>query len=158
MTHQKSKLTIDDIGKRLGLTPQFLFEAAKTAETQYELFDLPKKSGGARTICTPKGELKRVQRAILEELLQQFEMPEFVHGCVKGRSIVTNAKPHVDKPLVLKIDIKDFFGSIKPARVLEIYKDILLDERYEPLTEEREKPTTLKLKFKTLELIDELNK
>lgn len=40
----------------------------------------------------------------------------------------------------------------------EIYKDILLDERYEPLTEEREKPTTLKLKFKTLELIDELNK
>lgn len=40
----------------------------------------------------------------------------------------------------------------------EIYKDILLDKRYEPLTEEREKPTTLKLKFKTLELIDELNK
>ena len=40
----------------------------------------------------------------------------------------------------------------------EIYKGILLDERYEPLTEEREKPTTLKLKFKTLELIDELNK
>ncbi|HYE68102.1 MAG TPA: stage II sporulation protein R [Anaerovoracaceae bacterium] len=40
----------------------------------------------------------------------------------------------------------------------EIYKDILLDERYEPLTEEREKPTTLKLKFKTLELIDELDK
>ena len=40
----------------------------------------------------------------------------------------------------------------------EIYKDILLDERYEPLTEEREKPTILKLKFKTLELIDELDK
>ena len=40
----------------------------------------------------------------------------------------------------------------------EIYKDILLDERYEPLTEERDKPTTLKLKFKTLELIDELDK
>lgn len=40
----------------------------------------------------------------------------------------------------------------------QIYKDILLDERYEPLTEEREKPTTLKLKFKTLELIDELDK
>jgi len=40
----------------------------------------------------------------------------------------------------------------------EIYKDILLDKRYEPLTEEREEPTTLKLKFKTLELIDELDK
>ncbi len=40
----------------------------------------------------------------------------------------------------------------------EIYKDILLSEKYQPLTEEREKPTTLKLKFKTLELVDELNK
>ncbi|HWQ79979.1 MAG TPA: stage II sporulation protein R, partial [Anaerovoracaceae bacterium] len=40
----------------------------------------------------------------------------------------------------------------------EIYKEILLDKKYEPLTEEREKPATLKLKFKTLELIDELDK
>lgn len=40
----------------------------------------------------------------------------------------------------------------------EIYKDILLDAKYEPLTAEREEPTTLKLKFKTLELIDELDK
>lgn len=37
----------------------------------------------------------------------------------------------------------------------EIYQDILLNEKYEPLTEEREKPTTLKLRFKTLELIQE---
>mgnify|MGYP000948649300 CR=1 FL=1 len=42
--------------------------------------------------------------------------------------------------------------------VQEIYKEILLDEKYDPLTREREKPATLKLKFKTLELIDELNK
>lgn len=40
----------------------------------------------------------------------------------------------------------------------DIYKDILLDKKYEPLTEEKEKPTILKLKFKTLELIDELDK
>ena len=40
----------------------------------------------------------------------------------------------------------------------EIYTDILLDKKYEPLTAEKEKPTTLKLKFKTLELIDELDK
>lgn len=42
--------------------------------------------------------------------------------------------------------------------VQEIYKEILLDKKYDPLTEEREKPATLKLKFKTLELIDELDK
>lgn len=42
--------------------------------------------------------------------------------------------------------------------VQEIYNDILLDKKYEPLTRNYDKPTTLKLKFKTLELIDELNK
>lgn len=40
----------------------------------------------------------------------------------------------------------------------ELYKDILLSKKYQPLTEERKEPTTLKLKFKTLELVDELNK
>ncbi|MDD3169820.1 MAG: stage II sporulation protein R [Eubacteriales bacterium] len=40
----------------------------------------------------------------------------------------------------------------------EIYKDVLLNEKYQPLTEEREKPTTLKLRYKTLEQIDELDK
>jgi len=42
--------------------------------------------------------------------------------------------------------------------IAEIYKEILLDEKYQPLLQEYDKPTTLKLKFKTLELIDELNK
>lgn len=42
--------------------------------------------------------------------------------------------------------------------VKEIYKDILLNEKYDPLTEEKEKPAILKLKFKTLELLDELDK
>ena len=37
----------------------------------------------------------------------------------------------------------------------EIYQDILMDGKYKPLTEERDKPVTLKLKFKTLELIGE---
>ncbi|MBK8224359.1 MAG: RNA-directed DNA polymerase [Candidatus Obscuribacter sp.] len=122
MTHQDSKLTIDDIGNKLGVTPQFLLEAASAASTQYELFDLPKKSGGTRTICSPKNELKRLQRTILEELLHTFAMPDYVHGCVKGRSIVTNAKPHTNKPLVLTIDIKDFFGSINPEQINRIFR------------------------------------
>lgn len=39
--------------------------------------------------------------------------------------------------------------------VKEIYQDVLLNKKYEPLLEERDKPATLKLKFKTLELLGE---
>lgn len=116
-------LNTDDISQKLGLKPQFLLEAANAASTQYAIFDLPKRSGGFRTICSPKNELKWIQRTILEKLLWDFEMPQHVHGCVRGRSIVSNAEPHVNKPLVVTIDLKDFFGSIKPARVQKIYQD-----------------------------------
>jgi len=123
MIHRDSKLTIDDIGRTLGRTPQFLFAAADAAPAQYSVFDLPKKAGGTRTICSPKNDLKRLQRAILEEILWEFRMPQYVHGCVRGRSIVSNAEPHVNKPLVLTIDIKDFFGSIKPELVNRIFQE-----------------------------------
>lgn len=36
----------------------------------------------------------------------------------------------------------------------ELYKDILLDHKYDPLMQDYDEPTTLKLKFKTLELIN----
>jgi RNA-directed DNA polymerase len=123
MAEQQARLTVDNIGDKLGLQPQFLFEAARTAASQYTVFDLPKRAGGYRTICSPKNELKRLQRAILEEILWDFKMPPYLHGCVRGRSIVSNATVHVSKPLVLTIDIRDFFGSIGVDRVFAIYKD-----------------------------------
>lgn len=44
------------------------------------------------------------------------------------------------------------------AEAMELYNEILLDEKYDPLTQERKEPFELELKFKTLELLDELNK
>lgn len=123
MAHRQGKLTVDEVARKLGRTPQFLFHAAEVAPAQYQLFDLPKRTGGVRTICTPKNDLKRLQRAILEDILWDFEMPEHVHGCVRGRSIATNALPHVNKPVVLTLDLKDFFGSISPDLVRAIFKE-----------------------------------
>ncbi|MDD4564621.1 MAG: stage II sporulation protein R [Eubacteriales bacterium] len=39
--------------------------------------------------------------------------------------------------------------------VKETYQDAMLDKKYKPLLEERDNPVTLKLKFKTLEIIGE---
>ena len=36
---------------------------------------------------------------------------------VKGRSVATNAAPHVAKPVVIKLDIADCFPTIHVARV-----------------------------------------
>ncbi len=49
-------------------------------------------------------------------------------------------------------------GALDTKAAQELYKEILLDNKYDPLTKEYKEPTTLKLRFKTVELLDELNK
>jgi len=52
--------------------------------------------------------------------------------------------------------VQDTDTDINQLRMVkEVYQDVLLDKRYEPLLEARDNPATLKLKFKTLELIGE---
>ncbi|MGD9681745.1 MAG: reverse transcriptase family protein [Candidatus Obscuribacterales bacterium] len=117
-----TRLSLEDICEELGLKPQFLLALADQASCMYRTFDLPKRSGGVRTISVPDDRLKGVQRLILDVILSRLEMPPHLHGCIKGRSIVTNAEPHAGKPLVIQIDLSDFFGSIKFHRIKEIFE------------------------------------
>lgn len=76
----------------------------------YTMRSLPKKSGGVRLICEPSTSLKRIQRGILP-LLSGGESV-YATAYTAGRSVLDNALPHVGQPLVVKLDIRDFFGSI----------------------------------------------
>ena len=97
---------------------------------------IPQKSYG--NVIFPSGNYEALNITIGEGKGQNWWCVLFPPLCLIG------AEPPEDEELA--------------EEAQEIYKDILLDERYEPLTEERKEPTTLKLKFKTLELIDELDK
>ena len=90
----------------------------------YRSYEIPKRSGGVRVIKVPYPSLLCVQRWILKEILQREELPESVHGFRAGRSIVTNARPHLGKRCVLKLDIRDFFPTIKLARVLAVFSNL----------------------------------
>jgi Retron-type reverse transcriptase len=81
----------------------------------YTLRRLPKKSGGTRLICEPSLPLKRIQRGILP-LLSGGESAYAV-AYTEGKSIRDNALPHLGQPLVVKLDIRDFFGSIRFSQV-----------------------------------------
>ncbi|WP_214809395.1 MULTISPECIES: retron Ec67 family RNA-directed DNA polymerase/endonuclease [Exiguobacterium] len=89
---------------------------------QYEKFEIPKKSGGTRTIHSPNDRLKYIQKRLNEEILNfiddsDYPKSKISHGYEKGKSISTNASVHVKKRYVLNIDIEDFFGSINFGRV-----------------------------------------
>jgi RNA-directed DNA polymerase len=83
----------------------------------YVTFAIPKRSGGERLIHAPKRRLKAVLRTLNRQLVSKLPKSEQAHGFVKGRSIATNAAPHVGMAVVLHFDIKDCFPTIHFGRV-----------------------------------------
>lgn len=106
---------------------------------KYEKFEIPKKSGGTRQICAPKGGLKLAQKKLADLLYEcQVEIAEksprrsLSFGYRKGHSIVGNAHCHKRKRFVLNLDLKDFFPSINFGRVRGFFlndKDFALHEK-----------------------------
>jgi len=84
----------------------------------YHEFDIPKKSGGARHITAPTGQLKTVQKCVSLLLSAIYHPSENVHGFVAGKNIVTNADRHLNRKYVLNIDLKDFFPSVTSGMII----------------------------------------
>jgi RNA-directed DNA polymerase len=83
----------------------------------YRRFDIPKKSGGKRSILAPNEPLKNIQRKLNEVFNSIYQPKPSTHGFVASKSIVTNAEQHLRKSYVLNLDLQDFFPSINFGRV-----------------------------------------
>jgi hypothetical protein len=73
-------------------------------------------------IEAPKRRLKDLQRQVLIEILDRVPVHPAVHGFVRGRSIKTFAEPHAGQVVVLRLDLKDFFPSIRRARIQALFR------------------------------------
>src|ERR1700686_4419537 len=80
-----------------------------------------KRDGSIRALLVPRGKLRLLQDKIKRHILDRFPNFECVHGGVKRRSVVSNALPHISKPVVFSVDLKDFFPHVTPTRVLRIF-------------------------------------
>jgi hypothetical protein len=87
----------------------------------YTRFTIPKRAGAAREICAPRGQLRWVQRQLLDKILAQVPAHDAAHGFVVGRSTVTNALPHRGARVILKFDLTDFFPTIHYYRVVGLF-------------------------------------
>lgn len=99
-------------------------EELENLEPVYRETFIPKKRGGARRLFIPERNLKKVQRRILRRLLTALRAHPAVMGFECGRSIVHNALPHVGQRVLIKMDLVDFFPSIKAARVDAYFRRI----------------------------------
>lgn len=89
----------------------------KFSKNRYTTFSIRKKSGKERMIHAPVTGLKSILRALNIVLQLIYEPHKAATGFVRKKSIVDNAKIHVDKQYVLNMDLKDFFHSFDRNRV-----------------------------------------
>lgn len=90
-------------------------------EIKYRTFRIPKRDGSMRTIESPEPEGMAYLLGLLDEFKEVKELKPslFAHGFVANRNIVTCAKQHFGKKYILRIDIHDFFGSVKYNNFLD---------------------------------------
>jgi hypothetical protein len=72
-----------------------------------------------RLISSPDPQLARVQRR-LARMLQPVRLPDEVVGFRRGGSARKHAIRHLNRALVIRLDIEDFFWSIDYDRVLAL--------------------------------------
>lgn len=87
----------------------------------YRSFYIPKKTKGYRKIEAPTEHLLQIQRWINKNVLAKINVSDSAKGFKKNSSIIENAKPHVNKQLVINLDLKDFFHSIKYGQVFRLF-------------------------------------
>lgn len=95
-----------------------LYALANHAERHYEPIQIPKKNGKTRTLLAPDRLLCRVQKNILRHILEERPISPSAAAYHKEASPVLSAAVHVGQPLILKLDIEDFFGNITFPMVL----------------------------------------
>ena len=109
---------LDELARRLNLTEAELVRV----EPVCRRFSIDKRSGGRRWIQAPDRELKSIQRTILKRLLAALSVHPAAKGFEPGESIVTNARHHVGKKIVLRMDLEEFFPSTRSDRLLKYFR------------------------------------
>ena len=120
------------LAEALGLTPGQLdwFSDRRGMEAKghdgplrhYAYAWLTSRGGKRRLLEAPRPRLKAIQRFVLQKILDRIPAHDAAHGYRHDRSIVTFARPHVGRRVVLRMDLRDFFPSVAAARVRAVFR------------------------------------
>ncbi len=117
-------LDFNHLASLLGIQREVLSSIVMKSNSFYYTFEIPKRNGGQRIISAPYPVLLHAQKWIYENILIHQPLHKCSKGFIKNTSIVDNAKEHLNTKFVLKMDIQNFFPSIKINRVIAIFRNL----------------------------------
>lgn len=110
---------LSSLEKDLQINARMLYSISNNLSGHYKSVPIPKRNGGVRELKIPDGFLKCVQRRINNTLLFDMPVSPYASAYRTGVSPIKNAKPHIKKDWVVKLDIYKFFDSIMYSTVKE---------------------------------------
>ncbi len=97
-----------------------LYSISNNIHNNYKIFWIPKRDGTKRMIEEPLKNLKWIQKKIMQNILNERKISPYAKAFQNGISLKENVSIHMNKEIILKLDIKDFFHSITSSMVYEI--------------------------------------
>ena len=107
------------LARDLGLPLRTLYAVSNRIPAHYHRAEVPKRDGGVRVLRVPDPVLKDIQRRIARVLLSGMPVSPHATAYRYGAGVVENARRHVGRPELLKLDILHFFDSIRYIQVKE---------------------------------------
>ena len=112
--------TIEELALLLEVSVPKLEELSQKAPFLYSYREIPRPGKQPRIIEPPHRILKEIQRKLLKSMLTDLHCDSSIFA-QKGKNIVDAVLPHVanpiPKPLVLTMDIKNFFPTVTTTQV-----------------------------------------
>jgi RNA-directed DNA polymerase len=102
----------------------------KKKSEHYSILSIKKKnSSKIRILHNPDTLMRVAQYKILTQILNKIEIPEYIYAFEKGKNIPRMAEAHVGKAVVISIDLKDFFTSIKQYHLYALFQHLGFSEQ-----------------------------
>ena len=113
----------------LGVRKQTVCWLRKEKNQQYKFWTIPKKGkankGKFRKLQEPRDRMMYIQKQIKKKILDPVELllPDYITGFRKGKKIRDTAEAHTKKKIVVSLDLRHYFNSIKQKHLQEVFKD-----------------------------------
>lgn len=110
-----------------GVALDYLMAVAINPRVFYKAYYIPKHRGGYRQINEPVPNVKMAQEWILKHILTPYSkhhVSKHAKAYMPKTSVRDNAKFHRNNKIVVRVDLKDFFGSIHYSSVFKMFEDM----------------------------------
>lgn len=123
-----SSFSFDKLGALLNLPIEIIRGIAEEAPFLYRNVKIPQKNKPFRELEIPHPALKLLQKRILHGLFDNITLHPSLYGG-PGSSVKKATYTHLRKPVVITLDIKNFFPNIKPRRINNAFKLLGFEEK-----------------------------